>query len=294
MVRFLTLIYNDEKAAIFPFEFIQRFKDLEELSLKGYFVEEICQHQETNALQEPDGPLLHVRALQLMSLRNLRHLFENAENVKPGKAFQNIEALSVYRCRRLNKLVPFLEAFRNMKDLRVSSCNVMTNLLSSSTAKSLVQLTRMSIDDCKQIREIAACKEGETEDEFAFARLRIVVLHNLPSLGSFYSGNAAMRLPLLEKLILSQCSEMRSFSRGIITTQKLNEIFVGIVNADMFKSVGKRWMDRIEYDCVPRKQIWEGDINSTVQKIWEDYSNSRGDSSIEKNIQKSREEAVNP
>ncbi|XP_024032441.1 uncharacterized protein LOC112094980, partial [Morus notabilis] len=176
-----------------------------------------------------------------MSLRNLRHLFENAENVKPGKAFQNIEALSVYRCRRLNKLVPFLEAFRNMKDLRVSSCNVMTNLLSSSTAKSLVQLTRMSIDDCKQIREIAACKEGETEDEFAFARLRIVVLHNLPSLGSFYS-----------------------------------------VNADMFKSVGKRWMDRIEYDCVPRKQIWEGDINSTVQKIWEDYSNSRGDSSIEK------------
>ena len=103
------------------------------------------------------------------------------------------------------------------------------------------------------------------------------------SLESFDSRNAAIRFPLLEKLILSRCPEMQSFSRGIITTQKLNQIITEVVNLGIFSRLGTEWYwDGIEYDCVPRKQLWEGDINLTIQKILEDNAaNERRDSSTE-------------
>ena len=133
------------------------------------------------------------------------------------------------------------------------------------------------------MREIIASKQGETEDEIVFSRLRILALHDLPSLESFYPGNAAIRFPLLEKLILSRCPEMQSFSRGIVTTQKLNQITAEAENVGIFNYVRAEWhLDSIEYRCVTRKQLWEGDINLTIQKILEDNAaNERRDSSTE-------------
>ncbi|GMN43752.1 hypothetical protein TIFTF001_012951 [Ficus carica] len=280
-LRELQMFYNDEKSVVFPFEFIQRFKNLEQLRFMGSSVEEIC--KDIDVMHVPDGPFLSVKELQLWGLNNLRHLFENPENVKRGKAFQNAETLEVCSCESLTRLVPFLDAFRNLKDLKVTDCKGMKYLLASSTAESLVLLTRISIENCEQMREIIASKQGETEDEIVFSRLRILALHDLPSLERFYSGNAAIRFPLLEKLILSRCPEMQSFSRGIITTQKLNQIIAEIVNVDIFYTLGaeKHW-DRIEYECVPRKQLWEGDINLTIQKILKDNAaNERRDWSTE-------------
>ncbi|GMN68302.1 hypothetical protein TIFTF001_037360 [Ficus carica] len=290
-LRDLRMVYNDEKSVVFPFEFIQRFENLEVLCFEGLSVEEIC--KDIDVMHLPDGPFLRVKELQLQFLNSLRHLFENPENVKRGKAFQNTEALEVFECASLKRLVPCLDAFRNLKDLRVSGCHEMNNLLASSTVESLVLLTRISIANCEQMREIIASKQGETEDEILFSRLRILALHDLPSLESFYSGNAAIRFPLLEKLILSRCPEMQSFSRGIITTEKLNQIIAEVVNVDIFNRVGTEWhLDSIEYECVPRKQLWEGDINLTIEKILEDNAaNERRDSSTELN---SEEEVVDP
>ena len=277
----LEMVYYDEKSVVFPFEFIQRFQNLETLCFGGSSVEEIC--KDVDVMHLADGPFLRVKELQFWHLNNLTHLFEDPENVKRGKAFQNTEALEVFECSSLTRLVPFLDAFRNLKDLRVSGCCKMNSLLASSTAESLVRLTRISIANCKQMTEIIASKQGETEDEIVFSRLRILALHDLPSLESFYSGNAAIRFPLLEKLILSRCPKMESFSRGIVTTQKLNQIMAEIVNVDIFKKMGAEWhLDSIEYECVTRKQLWEGDINLTIQKILEDNAaDERRDSSTE-------------
>ncbi|GMN74046.1 hypothetical protein TIFTF001_054373 [Ficus carica] len=280
-LRGLQMVYNDEKSVVFPFEFIQRFQNLEELRFRGSPVEEIC--IDVDVMHLADGPFLRVKELQLWNLNNMRHLFENPKNVKRGKAFQNTEVLEVLSCASLMRLVPCLDAFRNLKDLRVSGCHKMNNLLASSTAESLVLLTRVSFANCKQMTEIIASKQGETEDEIVFSSLRILALHDLPSLKSFYSGNAAIKFPLLEKLILSHCPEMQSFSRGIIITQKLNQIITEVVNLGIFNRLGTEWYwDGIEYDCVPRKQLWEGDINLTIQKILEDNAtNERRDSSTE-------------
>ena len=273
-LKYLRLTYYQEKSAVFSFKFIQNFENLESLTLYGgNSVEELCLHQEKDATEEPDRTLARLKELQLWYFPNLKHLFEDLEKVRPDKAFQTIEALNVSRLCQLERLLPFLDAFKNLKDLRVRGCPAMINVLVSSTAKSLPQLTRISIENCKQMREIMASEEGEIMDETVFSRLRILVLHNLPSLQCFYPGNSAMRFPVLDKLILSQCPEMRSFSNGIVTTQKLNRIIIEIVNEDIWTTSGIDWyLNSIEFDSTAKTHRWEGDINSTVQKVWEDDS----------------------
>ena len=237
-LKYLRLTYYQEKSAVFSFKYIQIFENLGNLSLRGGdSVEELCLHQENDATEEPDRTLARLKELSLLRFPNLKHLFEDLEKVKPDKAFQTIEALNINGLGQLERLLPFLDAFKNLKDLRLQDCSAMINVLVSSTAKSLPQLTRMSIEDCEQMREIMASEEGEIMDEIVFSRLRILVLHDLRSLECFYPGNSAMRFPDLDKLILSQCPEMRNFSNGIVTTPKLNRIIIEIVNKDIWTAL---------------------------------------------------------
>ena len=119
---------------------------------------------------------------------------------------------------------------------------------------------------------IRDCKEGETtEDEaFDFKRLEILVLHDLPTLKSFYSGNNAMLFPKLQRLILSQCPEMKSFSHGIMTASLL----VSIITEKQYESW--KWLNikQLIELAVPIKECWNGDVNTTIRKLWEESSNS--------------------
>ncbi|KAL5563809.1 hypothetical protein UlMin_033556 [Ulmus minor] len=105
----------------------------------------------------------------------------------------------------------------------VLECSSMINWLASSTAKTLVHLRLMSIIECKQMTKIITNEIGD--DEIIFDKLKILELSDLPSLRSFYSaGNSVMRFPNLEKLVVSQCPEMRRFSFGMIDAPKLDSI----------------------------------------------------------------------
>ena len=66
---------------------------------------------------------------------------------------------------------------------------------------------------------------------------------------------------------------MRNFSNGIVTTPKLNRIIIEIVNKDIWEEIDIDWyLNSIEFDSTAKTHRWEGDINSTVQKVWEDGS----------------------
>ena len=119
---------------------------------------------------------------------------------------------------------------------------------------------------------IRDCEEGETtEDEaFDFKRLEILLLRDLPTLKSFCSGNNAMMFPKLSNLILSQCPEMKSFSHGIMTASLLVTI---ITEIKLFESLMWKNINFLK-GGLPIKECWNGDVNTTIRKLWEESSNS--------------------
>ncbi|XP_062082764.1 uncharacterized protein LOC133789063 [Humulus lupulus] len=196
-----------------------------------------------------------LKTLHIYNAHMMNHLFGDPEYAQPSNSFvfQNLESLYVRECSRLQSFAPSFMSFHKLKTLKVSGCHGLTYLFASSTAATLVHLRVMSIIDCKRMREIInrdyykECQIVESEHhEFVFQRLEELELHDLPSLESFYSGNKVVSFPKLEKISLKGCHKMRRFSHGNICTSTLvNTIKAGGVN------------------------IWEGDINTTLTKIWE-------------------------
>ncbi|EOX93489.1 Uncharacterized protein TCM_002352 [Theobroma cacao] len=91
-------------------------------------------------------------------------------------------------------------------------------------SKSMVQLKRMRITDCKMIEEIIANGGDEEKDDIIFKQLEILRLQSLPRLRSFCSGYHHFEFPDLVKFIATECPELSVFSIGEISTPLLRRI----------------------------------------------------------------------
>ncbi|XVF06185.1 hypothetical protein REPUB_Repub06bG0025600 [Reevesia pubescens] len=158
-----------------------------------------------------------------------------------------------------SNLVPSFVSFQNLTYLTVSECHGFIKLVTLTVAKSMVQLDYMTIDDCQMMEEIVA---SSTSDEvmygIVFSKLKTLKLEELPRLSSFFSGNCTFEFPSLEKLIINQCPKMEIFSKGELSTPKLQGI----------KST--------EYGDNNVRNL-EGDLNATVKQLFkeQDVQNSK-------------------
>ena len=116
--------------------------------------------------------------------------------------------------------------FRNLYTLKVSECHGLISLATSSTVKSLVQLKELRLYRCKRMREIVTNEgEGEARDEICFNQLNFLWLYDLPTLGSFFHlGNRTIKFPSLEFLYVTRCPELKIFSNGVLSMQKLRSV----------------------------------------------------------------------
>ncbi|XP_062082834.1 uncharacterized protein LOC133789120 isoform X3 [Humulus lupulus] len=254
---------RDKPIALPNFNFFHKYHNIDTLGLSGYFVDGHQHHQQQ---QSGDGETYELvntslKTLGIFNAYMMNHLFGDPEYAQPSNSFvfQNLEFLNVQECSRLQSVAPSFMSFHTLKTLKVSKCHGLTYLLASSAAASLVHLKEMSITECKRMREIINrnyYKEGQTVEsehhEFIFQKLEKLELHDLPSLESFYSGNKVVSFPNLEEIYLKGCPEMKRFSHGNICTSTL--------------------LDTVEAEGV---QIWEGDVNTTLAKIWEENSDFR-------------------
>jgi hypothetical protein len=97
-------------------------------------------------------------------------------------------------------------------------------LVTSTTAKSLAQLTRMSINYCSMVTEIVANEGDGIKDEIVFSKLEILELYRLPTLTSFCSEKHSFDFPSLVEVTVEQCPEMKFFSNGALSTPKLRRV----------------------------------------------------------------------
>ena len=167
----------------------------------------------------------------------------------------NLEILVILHCDNLINLVPPSTSFQTLTCLMVCRCDGMINVLTSSIAKSLVRLRRIKIGECKMITEIVANDDDEGEnyaakDEIVFSELKELLLLDLESLTSFFSGNNCnFKFPSLERLVVEDCPNMNIFSGGELSTPKLRKVEL--------KEFGDEGCQTLDHD-----------LNTTIQYLY--------------------------
>ncbi|XVF30834.1 hypothetical protein REPUB_Repub16aG0092100 [Reevesia pubescens] len=218
-----------KKFAIIPLYFLQLLSlpNLETLEIRYVDCKEIFPSEGVGGEEMPASAwvvLSRVTELRLTHLSELMHLW----NEKEG--FQNLRILEVEECPKLkNYLVPSSVSFQNLVTLLVQKCGGITELITHSTAKTLVQLKEMSITDCDKMNEIiegSGDDEDELKIEISFLRLHSLELRNLPKLESFCSsGNYSFAFPSLEEVKVEDCPKMKMFSQGDSNTPMLHKYY---------------------------------------------------------------------
>lgn len=136
------------------------------------------------------------------------------------RVIQKLESIEVWECDLLSNLAP-TASFQSHTALDVWNCQGMINLVSSSTARTLVQLMDMRIRECNKLTVIVAEEEGDRGDKIVFQNLKFLKFQSLERLTSFCQGNLGLDFPALEKVIVEQCPNMNSFCQGKLITGKL-------------------------------------------------------------------------
>lgn len=119
-------------------------------------------------------------------------------------------------------------SFQNLKILEIQQSEKLETLGSLSIATELIQLKKLFVKECPQLREVFSGEwEEETEvpkcGEEIFGSLECIYLINCAKLQMFLSGyQNKVVLSSLQKLIIYLCPEMKSFSSGPYETPKLD------------------------------------------------------------------------
>ncbi|KAK3219079.1 hypothetical protein Dsin_013049 [Dipteronia sinensis] len=226
-------IQNDESTVLSP-NSLPRSHNLERLSLENSSYKWIFSCEEVEEYPQ-------IKSLYVTGLGNLKQIWK--QDSKVDTILQNLENLVVNSCGSLVTLLPPSASFQNLTVLSVRGCRLI-NLISSSTAKSLMQLKEMVITDCKMMTEVVTGDGDGTEDEINFHNLKSLYLVCLSGLRRFCSGNYNFNFPSLEILSVFYCPEMRIFSSIAANTPMLREI-------------------RLDGECY----YCDGDVNKTMERI---------------------------
>ncbi|XP_017982383.1 PREDICTED: disease resistance protein At4g27190 [Theobroma cacao] len=239
-IKVLQVHCYHQDSAIFPFRFIQKFTNLEKLDIDCCEFRDLFPSGEVEDEENHPRTLARVRSLKLVSLPNLSHIWQLSS--RADLVLPLLEALVISHCSNLVNLAPSASSFSYLTTLDVWNCHGPENIVASSTAKSLVQLTRMSIRECNKVTEIIVDdEEEETPKEIIFSNLVCLELNGLPSLLYFSSGSSALKFPSLEDVTVKQCPNLRYFHWGELSTPKLHKV----------------WLTE-EKD----RSCWEGDLNA--------------------------------
>ncbi|XP_044482461.1 uncharacterized protein LOC123208896 isoform X2 [Mangifera indica] len=202
-----------------PIQILQKFVSLEKLILKVSSYEELFSFGES---EEDIGVITNLKKLELWGLFNLKCI--SKQDSRLNSILQNLHSLDINYCHNLTTLLLPSQSFENLRTLSVYHCNKMQNLMTSSTAKSLVCLESLSIRECEMMVEVLAT-EGDIENgEIVFKKLKDLYLGGIESLTHFYYGNYTLKFPFLEILLVHRCSKMKTFSREGLSMPRLQNV----------------------------------------------------------------------
>ncbi|KAG4181330.1 hypothetical protein ERO13_A10G220250v2, partial [Gossypium hirsutum] len=137
-------------------------------------------------------------------------------------------------------------SLQNLTILNVSYCKMMTNLVTPSILKNLVQLATMRVVNCIKMTEIVG-NEGDLHQTIVVSKLKCLQLSNLQSLTSFCPGSYTFNFPCLKELVVEWYPRLKIFSEGILSTPQLQ---------------------RVKQSHYFEKWSWTSDLNTTIQQLY--------------------------
>ncbi|WJX31885.1 hypothetical protein P8452_20272 [Trifolium repens] len=242
-VKFLRLQCFNETPTIFLNELHSTFPNLEMFQVRNSSFETLfpteatighCNMQISN----------QIRTLYLYELENLKHIWQEDFPLYHPLP-QDLEILSAWNCPSLISLVPSSTSFTNLTFLKVENCKELFYLITSSTAKSLVQLSTLKILNCEKMLDVVKIDEEKAEENIKFENLEYLELSSLPSFRSFCYEKQAFIFPSLLRFIVKGCPQMKIFSSGVTVAPYLTEI-----------------------EVEEEKMRWKGDLNTTIEQLF--------------------------
>ncbi|CAL0309959.1 unnamed protein product [Lupinus luteus] len=227
----------------FPMDVLQRFTDLENLTVCCSSFVEIFSSEDI-------GTIMKLKTLTLQGLNELEHLCNEKSEIQ--QILPNIETMKVQSCSRLTILVRSASSqlFQNLDKLYVGNCSGLVNIMTLSVARSFLKLRDLWIYDCERVEEVVACNDDNDIGDVAFIKLEHLQLENLPRLTSFCKENLSFKLPMLKTLYVMECPKMETFSNGILSAPKLEQVLVT-------PDANGEW-------------LWEGELNATIRKLFDE------------------------
>ncbi|KAF7844985.1 putative Rpp4C4 [Senna tora] len=238
-VKMLHLQYFQEASIMFLNDFLERFPNTTTIQLRYCSFETLFLSE---GIDHCEGSTQIIKNLWLYQLEQLKHIWNDDSLSDPF--VQNLKSLRVVDCSSLTSLAPPSISFKNLTTLEVKDCKGLIYLMKSSTARSLMQLTSLTIENCEMVEEVVMISEGESEEEIKFDRLVKLKLTSLSSFKSFCSGKHTFIFSSLRNLEVKRCPKMQNFSSGVIIAPILK-----IVEVDN----GKKY--------------WTEDLNTTLRKL---------------------------
>ncbi|XP_065851281.1 uncharacterized protein [Euphorbia lathyris] len=233
----LTLRSLEEESNPLLFDFLSRYS-LEKLVIAESCMDELFTFDGEIALGKKQHNL-RLKHLELVADDSLKNILKKGFRFIP--VLQSLQTLNVEFCGCLINLAPSSASFKCLTTLNVSACFAMTSLVTTSTAKTLVNLMELRVSECYSMEDIVLDDGFRTSNDhmISFRSLKRVELNDLPALNCFCSSNHDFHFSLLEQVIVKKCFRMKLFC-GRLRTPKLK----GVAFEDEKK--------------------WAGDLNTTM------------------------------
>ncbi|MED6209947.1 hypothetical protein PIB30_059510 [Stylosanthes scabra] len=240
--------FNDNESDEFPDAFLSKMSlpKLKEFQMADCAFKDIFRSKGSDI--DYSKMLSQLNILEITNLHKLNSI--GFEQPWMAPLLENLETLSIWECNSLTNLAASPDvSFFNLTELSVENCAGLKYLFTSSTAKSLGALKKLSITKCKSLKTIVVHEESDKpEDMVLFSNLGALSLDELPQLESFYAGNSTLYFPGLHCIpfTITRCNKMKTFSHGEV----LPKFMQGKID----------------------EETWYGDLNTAVQKQFEKAS----------------------
>jgi hypothetical protein len=243
-VEFLRLQCFEETPITFLNGFHEMFPNVVTLQVRGSSFETLFLTAGIDHLNSQSPK--QIRNLWLLDLEQLRFIWQEDFPIDHF-VVQDLEGLCIVNCPNLITLVPPSFSLKNLTDLEVVNCKGLIYLITTETAKSLVQLKRLKIEKCEMLLDAVKINEDKADENIIFENLEIMDFTSLSSLRSFCYGKQTFIFPSLLHLIVEGCPQMELFSSGVTIAPFLTAVQV--------ENNKKRWKD---------------DLNTTIKQLFVD------------------------
>ncbi|XP_034680169.1 probable disease resistance protein At4g27220 [Vitis riparia] len=224
-------------------------------------------------------PKLHnLKELYVSKCNSVKEVFQMKELVNQEYQVETLPRLTkmfLEDLPLLTYLSGLVQIFENLHSLTVSGCGNLIYLVTSSIAKTLVQLKELIIEQCRSVKEIVGHEGGEEPYDIVFSKLQRLKLVNLQSLKWFCSTRCIFKFPSLEQFEVIKCPQMEFFCERVSSTPRVKEVQIDDhveehLGCDFNTIICNITFEKFLYVKVMFEKDPEA-LEATIQLHWEDY-----------------------